>query len=41
MINDMIAAGVRPSSYSASILIKLYGRTSDLDAAFKAIMLKN
>ena len=36
VINDMIAAGLRPSSYSASILIKLYGRTSDLDAAFKA-----
>lgn len=37
VVNDMIAAGVPPSNYSASILIKLYGRISDLDAAFKVL----
>jgi len=37
VINDMIAAGVQPSNYSASILIKLYGRIADLDAAFKVL----
>lgn len=37
VISDMIAAGVQPSNYSASILIKLYGRISDLDAAFKVL----
>ncbi|CAE7523743.1 EMB2745 [Symbiodinium pilosum] len=37
VIEDMVAAGVQPSNYSASILIKLYGRISDLDAAFKVL----
>lgn len=37
VVNDMVEAGVAPSNYSASILIKLYGRCSDLDAAFKVI----
>merc|ERR1719478_2130563 len=33
----MEEAGVAPSNYSASILIKMYGRCHDLDAAFKVI----
>lgn len=37
VIEDMVSAGVQPSNYSASILIKLYGRISDLDAAFKVL----
>jgi pentatricopeptide repeat protein len=37
VILDMEAAGVVPSNHSASILIKLYGRCKDLDAAFKVI----
>jgi len=37
VIQDMEAAGVVPSNYSASILIKLYGRCKDLDAAFRVI----
>jgi len=37
IIQDMEAAGVVPSNHSASILIKLYGRCKDLDAAFRVI----
>lgn len=37
VISDMEAAGVVPSNHSASILIKLYGRCRDLDAAFRVI----
>ncbi|CAE7306993.1 unnamed protein product [Symbiodinium natans] len=37
VIEDMVSAGVQPSNYSASILIKLYGRISDLNAAFKVL----
>merc|ERR1719359_1418843 len=37
VIQDMEAAGVVPSNHSASILIKLYGRCRDLDAAFRVI----
>jgi len=37
VIQDMVDAGVTPSNYSASILIKLYGRCRDLDAAFRVI----
>merc|ERR1719502_2170087 len=37
LIQDMEAAGVMPSNHSASILIKLYGRCRDLDAAFRVI----
>merc|ERR1719262_833579 len=37
IIHDMELAGVVPSNHSASILIKLYGRCKNLDAAFKVI----
>jgi len=37
VLSDMEAAGVAPSNHSASILIKLYGRCKDLDAAFRVI----
>lgn len=37
VIRDMEKAGVVPSNYSASILIKLYGRCKNLDAAFKVV----
>jgi pentatricopeptide repeat protein len=37
LIKDMVAAGIAPSNHSASILIKLYGRCKDLDAAFRVI----
>jgi len=37
VISDMESAGVVPSNHSASILIKLYGRCKDLDAAFRVI----
>jgi len=37
VIRDMEKAGVVPSNHSASILIKLYGRTKNLDAAFRVI----
>jgi len=37
VIKDMEAAGVVPSNHSASIMIKLYGRCKDLDAAFRVI----
>merc|ERR1719230_2189470 len=37
VIKDMEVAGVVPSNHSASILIKLYGRCKDLDAAFRVL----
>merc|ERR1719230_1899516 len=37
VLRDMAAAGVVPSNHSASIMIKLYGRCRDLDAAFRVI----
>eukprot|EP00931_Biecheleriopsis_adriatica_P055392 TRINITY_DN32743_c0_g1_i1.p1 TRINITY_DN32743_c0_g1~~TRINITY_DN32743_c0_g1_i1.p1 ORF type:complete len:1038 (+),score=270.72 TRINITY_DN32743_c0_g1_i1:156-3269(+) len=37
VVNDMVEAGIKPSNYSVSILIKLYGRVADLDAAFKVL----
>lgn len=37
VVQDMVQAGVTPSNHSASILIKLYGRCRDLDAAFRVI----
>merc|ERR1719491_2181277 len=37
VMKDMEAAGVVPSNHSASIMIKLYGRCKDLDAAFKVL----
>merc|ERR1719352_2132146 len=37
VIKDMEVAGVVPSNHSASILIKLYGRCKDLNAAFRVI----
>eukprot|EP00930_Biecheleria_cincta_P085952 TRINITY_DN75313_c0_g1_i1.p1 TRINITY_DN75313_c0_g1~~TRINITY_DN75313_c0_g1_i1.p1 ORF type:complete len:1038 (+),score=202.89 TRINITY_DN75313_c0_g1_i1:206-3319(+) len=37
VVNDMVEAGVKPSNHSASILIKLYGRIQDLDAAFRVL----
>jgi pentatricopeptide repeat protein len=35
VVRDMEEAGVSPSNHSVSILVKLYGRCRDLDAAFK------
>merc|ERR1719235_567446 len=37
VIRDMESAGVVPSNHSASILIKLYGRCKNLDAAFRVV----
>jgi len=37
VVHDMEQAGVNPSNHSASILIKLYGRCRDLNAAFRVI----
>merc|ERR1719235_2287500 len=37
VIRDMEKAGVVPSNHSASILIKLYGRCKNLDAAFRVV----
>jgi len=37
VFEDMIAAGIAPSNYSASILIKLYGRCHNVDAAFQVL----
>jgi len=37
VISDMEEAGVLPSNYSASILIKSYGRCNDLKSAFKVL----
>lgn len=35
VLHDMEAAGVLPSNFTISILVKLYGRCGDLDAAFE------
>merc|ERR1719235_1661549 len=35
VVRDMAEAGVAPSNHSVSILVKLYGRCHDLDAAFQ------
>merc|ERR1719265_2755496 len=35
VIRDMEEAGISPSNHTVSILVKLYGRCRDLDAAFK------
>jgi len=37
VIRDMEEADVKPSNHSASILIKLYGRTKNLEAAFQVV----
>lgn len=37
VVSDMEEAGVAPSNHSASILIKLYGRIHDVDAAFRVL----
>lgn len=37
VVSDMTKAGIQPSNHSASILIKLYGRMQDLDAAFRVL----
>lgn len=35
VLKEMQAAGVKPSNFTISILVKLYGRCGDLDAAFE------
>jgi len=37
VIYEMVDAGINPSNYSASILVKLYGRRRDLVAAFRIL----
>merc|ERR1719487_358160 len=37
VVRDMAEAGVAPSNHSVSILVKLYGRCHDLDAAFRVV----
>lgn len=37
VVADMVKAGIQPGNHSASILIKLYGRIRDLDAAFRVV----
>jgi len=37
IVCNMVEAGIKPSNYSASILVKLYGRCRDLDAAFRIL----
>lgn len=37
VVSDMTKAGIQPSNHSASILIKLYGRMQNLDAAFRVL----
>lgn len=37
VLRDMEAAGIAPSNFTLSILVKLYGRCSDLDAAFNVV----
>merc|ERR1719461_2211549 len=37
VLQDMEAAGIAPSNFTLSILVKLYGRCSDLESAFRAI----
>jgi len=37
VLRDMEKAGVSPSNFTLSILVKLYGRCNDLDAAFEVV----
>merc|ERR1719261_395763 len=37
VLRDMENAGIAPSNFTLSILVKLYGRCSDLDAAFHVV----
>merc|ERR1719515_329863 len=37
VLKDMEAAGIAPSNFTLSILVKLYGRCSDLDTAFNVV----
>merc|ERR1719230_1401146 len=36
-LSDMENAGIAPSNFTLSILVKLYGRCSDLDTAFHVV----
>jgi pentatricopeptide repeat protein len=37
VLKDMEAAGIAPSNFTLSILVKLYGRCNDLEMAFKVV----
>merc|ERR1719235_742986 len=37
VLKDMETAGIAPSNFTLSILVKLYGRCSDLDTAFRVV----
>mmetsp|Transcript_159223 Transcript_159223/g.296865 ORF Transcript_159223/g.296865 Transcript_159223/m.296865 type:complete len:1024 (+) Transcript_159223:108-3179(+) len=37
VLKDMEAAGIAPSNFTLSILVKLYGRCNDLDTAFSVV----
>merc|ERR1719389_286950 len=37
VLKDMEAAGVKPSNFTISILVKLYGRCGDIDQAFDVV----
>jgi len=37
VLKDMETAGIAPSNFTLSILVKLYGRCSDLDTAFEVV----
>merc|ERR1719230_297555 len=37
VLQDMESAGIAPSNFTLSILVKLYGRCSDLDTAFSVV----
>merc|ERR1719199_1955211 len=37
VLQDMESAGIAPSNFTLSILVKLYGRCSDLDTAFHVV----
>merc|ERR1719515_481282 len=37
VLQDMETAGIAPSNFTLSILVKLYGRCSDLDTAFNVV----
>merc|ERR1719461_1435551 len=37
VLRDMEVAGITPSNFTLSILVKLYGRCGDLDAAFEVV----
>lgn len=39
VLKDMEAAGIAPSNFTLSILVKLYGRCNDLDTAFEVTKL--